>query len=81
MISVGQEIYVEESNDAPDQDKDTKVYRRTLYLVIPSLKPSHAGNYVCKAENQVEMKEKTFEIVVQCKCVTVRSAFRHVCVW
>ena len=58
---------MEEATDNPDQDGVTKVYTRTLYLVIPSLQSQHAGEYVCKASNDAGEREKTFKIDVTCK--------------
>ncbi|KAL8596236.1 hypothetical protein ACOMHN_021276 [Nucella lapillus] len=61
------DIHVEVVTDDPIRDGPTTLHRRTLYLVIPSLKSEHAGLYVCKADNQFGLKERTFKIDVEYK--------------
>ncbi|XP_076457540.1 neural cell adhesion molecule 2-like isoform X2 [Babylonia areolata] len=58
------DIYVEEVTDDPIEDGPTMLYRRTMYLVINVLKSEHAGEYVCKADNEYGKKERTFKIDV-----------------
>ena len=62
---------MEEETSEPNQDEIGQVFRRTLTLVIKTLLPRHAAEYVCKAENKVGTVEKTYRIDVTCKYVYV----------
>lgn len=61
------DIHVETVTDDPIRDGPSMLYRRTVFLVIPDLKSEHAGEYICKADNQIGLKERTFKIDVTYK--------------
>nr|KAG5686588.1 hypothetical protein BaRGS_013366 [Batillaria attramentaria] len=61
----GEEIRVEEYSQTDDENEFTSITTTTLKLIIPTLKPEHSAEYVCKAENEAGMEEKAGRIDVQ----------------
>ncbi|XP_070201986.1 neural cell adhesion molecule 2-like isoform X3 [Littorina saxatilis] len=66
-VGTNDDVYVEEQEGNSEQDAQTRVYSKTLYLVIPTLKPKHAGEYVCTASTTAVTVDKTFKIDVMFK--------------
>ncbi|KAL8590987.1 hypothetical protein ACOMHN_044979 [Nucella lapillus] len=77
-----QKVYVEEEGSGEEGlDPVSRVFRRTLYLVIPMVEPAQAGQYSCQASSAVGMVQHTFHVNVNYKPIFGDKVDSHFYGW